>query len=106
MSTGAYGFDLSACIGGECQSTYTFATPVTLTLTYNSTDVTGLLEDTLSVYTWNGSTWVDVVDDCPSAAYQRYPEENRLVVPLCHLSSFIIAGEPFPYAVYLPLIMR
>jgi hypothetical protein len=103
LPTSDVSFDLNACIGGECLSAYTFAVPVTLTLSYASGDVAGLLADTLVLYTWNGSAWVEVVDDCgwDTSVYKRPP--GQVVVPICHLSPFVLAGE---YGIYLPLVTR
>jgi hypothetical protein len=103
---GSLTFDLVACPGGICQPGYTFAAPVTLTLEYLDGDVAGLIEEELHLYTWDGASWVDVVADCgwPPAAYGRYPDENRLVVPLCHLSRFALAGHT--HTIYLPLVRR
>jgi peptide/nickel transport system substrate-binding protein len=103
---GGLTFDLAACPGGECQPGYAFDDPVTLTLHYDDADVVGLIEEELYLYTWDGSTWVDVVADCgwPPSAYGRYPTENRLVVPLCHLSPFALVGGT--HNIYLPLVAR
>jgi peptide/nickel transport system substrate-binding protein len=99
-------FDLQICQGGECIDDYVFAKPLTLTLHYLDADVWGLIESELYLYTWNGSTWVDAVTDCgwPLTAYGRYPDENLLVVPLCHFSRFGMVGDT--HTTYLPLVMR
>jgi peptide/nickel transport system substrate-binding protein len=99
-------FDLQLCQGGECLPSYTFDPSVTVTLHYQDADVAGVIEDELYLYTWNGNAWVDAVVDCgwPLTAYQRFPEENRLVVPLCHFTHFALVGGT--RNAYLPLIMR
>jgi hypothetical protein len=103
---GSMSFDLQVCQGGRCLADYTFASPVTITLHYTDADVLGLIEEELFLYTWNGSAWVDAVTDCgwPLTAYGRYPEENRLVVPLCHFTRFALVGDT--YSVYLPLVLK
>jgi peptide/nickel transport system substrate-binding protein len=99
-------FDLQVCQGGECLPSYAFDSPVTATLHYQDADVAGVIEEELYLYTWNGSAWVDAVLDCgwPLTAYQRFPEENRLVVPLCHLTHFALVGGM--RNAYLPLVVR
>jgi hypothetical protein len=103
---GGLTFDLMACPGGDCQPGYAFDEPVSLTLEYSDADVANLIEDELCLYTWDGTDWVDVVEDCgwPPTAYGRYPDENRLVVPLCHLSRFALVGDS--HRLYLPLVLR
>ena len=99
-------FDLQVCQGGECLSDYVFGEPVMLTLYYSDADVAALIEEELYLYTWDGSAWVDAVTDCgwPLTAYQRYPEENKLVVPLCHFTEFALVGDT--NRLYLPLVLR
>jgi len=79
---------------------------VTITLHYTNTHVLGQIEEELYLYTWNGSAWVDAVTDCgwPLTAYGRFPEENRLVVPLCHFTRFALVGDK--HSVYLPLALK
>jgi peptide/nickel transport system substrate-binding protein len=99
-------FDLQVCQDGECLSDYQFNEPVELTLYYSDAEVAGLIEEELYLYTWDGSAWVDAVLDCgwPLTAYERYPDENRLVVPLCHFTEFALVGDT--NRIYLPLVMR
>ncbi len=99
-------FDLQVCQDGECLGDYIFATPVTITLQYSDADVVGLIEEELYLYTWDGSAWVDAVTECgwPLTAYGRYPEENKLVVPLCHFTKFALVGDT--NRIYLPLVLR
>ena len=65
-----------------------------------------LIEEELYLYTWDGSAWVDAVTDCgwPLTAYQRYPEINKLVVPLCHVTEFALVGDT--NRTYFPLVLR
>jgi peptide/nickel transport system substrate-binding protein len=99
-------FDLQVCQGGECIDDYTFDGPVTFTLHYMDADVWGLIENELYLYTWDGNAWVDAVVDCgwSLTAYGRYPDDNLLVVPLCHFSRFGLVGGT--HKIYLPLVMR
>ena len=99
-------FDLQVCPDGECLDGYEFNETVTLTLYYSDADVAALIEEELYLYTWDGSAWVDAVTDCgwPLTAYGRYPEENKLVVPLCHFTRFALVGDT--NRTYLPLVLR
>ncbi|MGB9722607.1 MAG: hypothetical protein ACP5OO_05470 [Chloroflexia bacterium] len=40
----------------------------------------------------------------PPSPYTRAPEENRLAVPICHLSRFALLGPV--QQVFLPLVWR
>jgi len=99
-------FELQACQRGECLGDYAFDKAITATLHYSDTHVEGLIGDELYLYTWNRSAWVDTVTDCgwPLAAYQRHPEVNQLIVPLCHFTRFAMVGATRD--VYLPLVLR
>jgi len=103
---GGVTFDLQLCQAGECVDDYVFAEPLTLTLRYTDDDVWGLIESELYLYTWDGSAWVDTVADCgwPLTTYERHPEINELVVPLCHFSRFALVGGT--HNVYLPVVLR
>ncbi len=106
LRLGGMTFDLQLCQDGECLPGYTFAEPVTLTLSYSDADIAGVLENELYLYTWDGSAWVDIVADCgwPPTAYERHPEINELLVPVCHLSRFALVGAT--HNIYLPVVLR
>ena len=102
-----YAFELNASIGGVIQEGFTFNQPVTVTLNYTDEDVAGMDENSLILYTWDQSAhqFVDAATSCaPASSYARQPEINRLAVPICHLSEFVLGGEP--YRTLLPLIAR
>jgi peptide/nickel transport system substrate-binding protein len=103
---GNLSFDLQVCQDGDCLEDYALGETVTLTLSYGDADIAGLIEDELYLYTWNGTAWVDAVEDCGwlLTAYGRYPEINELVVPVCHFSRFALVGGT--NRTYLPLILR
>lgn len=106
LRLGGVTFDLQVCQDSECLDSYAFSSPVTLTLDYLDADVFGLIEDELYLYTWSGTAWVDIVTDCgwPLTAYDRYPEGNLLLVPVCHVTRFGLVGGTL--RAYLPLVMR
>ena len=77
-----------------------------LKLHYTDQDVRGLIEDKLYIFTWNGKTWVDVVEDCGGAPleYTRDPATNALGFPVCHFSRFVLTGES--HTQYLPVLRK
>jgi Leucine-rich repeat (LRR) protein len=81
----------------------TFSLPVTVTLTYTDADIFSIPEDTLKLYYWDesGSTWADAVTTCPGE-YTRDPSENKLALPLCHLTDFGLFGTPL--RIFMPVI--
>ncbi|MBN2392488.1 MAG: hypothetical protein JXR84_17290, partial [Anaerolineae bacterium] len=83
-------FDISAYQNDTSVPTLTFNVPITVTLHYTDTDVTGLDEAQLQLQTWDeqASAWVDAA----CGAYDRHPAENWLAVPICHLSRFALFG--------------
>jgi hypothetical protein len=62
--------------------------------------VTGLDEMALSLSWWQGSQW----DEATCSLYVRWTDQNRLSVPVCHLSRFALFGKP--YKIYLPVMTR
>ncbi len=55
-SVGDYAFDLKS-LTGTGTSVTTFLAPITLTLTYQDSDVSGINESSLVIYRYNGSVW-------------------------------------------------
>jgi hypothetical protein len=102
----SHAFDLEAYRGGSLLLGFIFEKPVTVTIHYSDTDVTGLDEDALVLEYWNEvtSAW----EDAACGPYDRHPDDNWLAVPICHLSRFALFGETLgeEYTVYLPLILR
>jgi PKD repeat protein len=100
-----HAFDLSAYVGNERVLGYTFAQPITVTISYSNYDVTGLDESKLMLSYWTGTEWADAASTCkPSATYVRMPAQNRLSIAICHLTHFGMFGSPFK--VYLPVVRR
>lgn len=77
-----------------------FNNPVTLTITYNDQALWLLDEATLQLFWWNGSGW----EDAACGLIEHDPENNVLIVPICHLSEFALAGQAVA-SVMLPVIM-
>jgi len=75
--------------------------PAVIWLRYSDGDVSGMEEESLILYTYNedGGEWVDAA----CGEYQRYPEENWMLVPVCSTGDFsLLQNRP----VFLPLIMK
>jgi len=71
-----------------------FQEPVTMTLHYSDTDVTGIDENTLRVVYWTGSTWEDMAGTCGTpVAYDRDLDNNRLSFSFCHMSQGALVGN-------------
>lgn len=96
-------FELDAYREGAPVADFTFAKAATITLQYTDAHVIGLQEDKLLLQVWNASAgaW----EDAACGPYVRYPEANRLAVPICHLSRFALFG-PRDYRIYLPAVVR
>jgi len=80
---------------------FTLEEPITVTIEYSDEDVEGLVEDELTLWYWNGSTWTDAA----CGDYDRDLEANVIRVAVCHLSDFALFGEE-ETVVYLPIIVK
>jgi hypothetical protein len=85
----------------------TFNLPLTVTLTYTDTDVLAFSEASLALFYWDTSVpaWHDAVTTCTGGTYTRNMLENRLTLPLCHLSDFSVFGQTVRQT-FLPLVVR
>jgi len=101
-------FDLSAFLGNDVLEGYQFLKPLTVTLRYTDTDVTGIVESGLRLYYWDGSTWQDAADSCsPPSTYFLDSVAKVMQVAVCHLTEWNIQGpEMFPWKVYLPMVSK
>ena len=103
FSFAGHAFSLDAYQNGTLRlPSFAFSGSVTITIYYADADVVGLDESTLVLEHWNevASVW----EDAACGPYGRHPDENWLVVPICHLSRFALFGRE--YAVYLPLVLK
>ena len=77
--------------------------PITATLRYSDYDVSGISEDTLTLYYWSGSGW----EHAGCGPYERHPDENWLAIPVCHLDEFTLFGlRDLDAQAYLPVILK
>lgn len=95
-------FELNAYRANALVENLNFLQPVTVILDYTDAEVAGQDETKLELRRWDiaTSTWVDAA----CGAYDRQPAQNRLSVPVCHLSQFGLFG-PMEY-LYLPAVRR
>jgi peptide/nickel transport system substrate-binding protein len=100
-----HGFQLSAHRDGEILDEFAFLEPVTFTVYYSDSDISGLNETILALYYWNGSRWQDAATTCdPASTYTRDLAANRIDLPVCHLTQFGLFGAALPQF-YLPIVL-
>ncbi|MDY7077986.1 MAG: hypothetical protein SXV54_13810, partial [Chloroflexota bacterium] len=103
-----HAFDLEAYRNDVLLPDFTFEQPVTVTVHYSDDDVAGLDEDTLTLYYWDGSAWVDAATTCdPDSIYDRHPLDNWFAVSICHLTRWGAYGtEISQYPIFLPIVLK
>ncbi|HHS97150.1 MAG TPA: PKD domain-containing protein [Chloroflexi bacterium] len=111
MGFGGHAFDLDVLSNTLLiTSGFEFSRPLTITIRYTDSNIAGLDEESLRLYFWNGSQWVDGATTCiPTSTYRLYTQENRLELAICHLSRWGMMGmtiEGKKKYIYLPLILR
>jgi hypothetical protein len=82
---GSYVYNLTATAGGV--SVASFSKDVTLTFTYTDSQITGLNEDTLKVYYWNGTQWTVLTSTVDKT-------NNKITALTNHFTYFAIIGDP------------
>jgi len=83
-----------------------FDQPLTFTLHYEDGDIGMMPEESLAVHYFDVGQrqWIDAVTTCTGGSYTRNPEENKLSLPVCHLTEFAFVGIEFYN--YLPLTLK
>jgi hypothetical protein len=103
-----HGFELNAYKGGSDRDQpwdLEFSPmPGAVILNYSDVDIAGLDENNLILYTYNVDTKRREDAALACGEYQRYPEENWMLVPVCKTGKFALVG-PARLA-FLPLIGR
>ena len=81
-----------------------FDPPIIVTIYYTDADITGIPENSLSLYYWDSasSTWLDAVTTCPGGEYTRDLDGNSFSLPVCHLTEFAVLGSPIH--ILLPMV--
>jgi hypothetical protein len=103
LSFAGHAFDLDVYRSGTLLLPgFAFNGAITVTLNYTKTDVTGLDETSLLLEYWNGATGAWTEAAC--GAYKRAPDDNRLAVPICHLSRFALFGTG--YSIFIPVVLK
>lgn len=99
-------FSLEAYQEGVIVPDFTFEQPLDVTLNYSDGDVKGLVEETLTLYYWQGDVWVDASTTCdPASIYQRNTADNWLSVELCNLGNFGLFGKAANYH-FIPAVVK
>jgi len=96
-----HAFELDAYQNDLLVTDYHFKNQIIVSLRYSDADLAGMNENKLSLLFWNeySNDW----EDAACGPYQRVPEENRLSVPICHLTQFGLFGQ---YTIYLPHVTK
>ena len=83
---------------GTPLETFTFESPVTISLSYQDEDIVDIREDTILLYYWDTAeqVWKDAATTCtPQSSYTRDLDNNTLSVDICHFTEFSLLGEDY-----------
>lgn len=80
-------YDIKALQGGTTAIT-SFSKPITITLQYDETDITGLGESSLAIYRWDDGTGWTKLNDCTVDT-----TANMVTCTTNHFSTFALYGE-------------
>ena len=94
------GFTINAYQNETYLEEFQFGQPTRVELRYDPTALGEMAEENLRLLYFNQATqeW----EDAACGDYERYPADDRLVVPICHLSDFGVFD--YSFEVYLPII--
>ncbi len=90
LSFAGISFRLDA-VNGSGGPVVQFGKPLTMTLSYTDTDISGIDPLSLRLYNWNpgSQAWQDAASTCnPASTYQRDLLKHTLRIAVCHLSEF------------------
>jgi len=94
-----HSFVIEAYLGNTYLPGFQFLKPLTVSIYYTDADATGLNENYLTLFYWNGGDLVDAA----CGAYDRHPNNNWMAVPICHLSQL---GLFTPMQIFLPIMIK
>lgn len=99
-------FGLSALQGDTQLPSYTFNTPITITLRYSHDDVSVISNEAeLALWVWTDEGWQDATTTCDSPTpYVRDIINNVLTLTICQTGRFVLFGPT--HQRYLPFIDR
>ena len=96
-------FAMTADQGDGELTSLEFAMPVTITVRYSETILAGSEEENLSLFAYNAATFNWSRAGCGTVKPNW--DENQIVIPICHLSTFGVYGSR-PPILYLPLVFN
>lgn len=79
-------YDIKA-LSGVSAEVSSFGQPISITLVYQDSEISGLDESTLKIYRWDGSTWVQL-DNCSVNT-----SSNTITCTTTHFSTFGLFGQ-------------
>jgi hypothetical protein len=83
---GGYIYDLKA-LSGVATSITNFNNDITLTLSYGSSDVSGMNESSLKIYYWDGAAWIALSCSAPNTS------ARTVTCTTSHFSTFGLFGQ-------------
>jgi hypothetical protein len=90
-------FDLSAVQVSDGSPVTLFASPYTLTITYTKKELGSAIQNTIGLYTWDGSEWA-------AESFTHDEASQRIIAKLNHMTYFALLGET--HWLYIPLVLR
>jgi hypothetical protein len=100
-----YVWELAAYEEERLLSGFTFATPVSVTLSYSDTDVQDVADEEALMLWWQvRGSWRDAHQTCAASSLSRKVEENTVTLPLCRTGRFAFFTRT--HQQYLPLLSR
>lgn len=101
LALGRLAFSVAAFnSAGQPLSGLTFAQPVRVSVAYERADITPLIESTLTLLRWNGSSWVEV----PLQSSLPSTKAGTLQVSIHQTGIYALAGDT--YEISLPVVSR
>lgn len=106
LGSANHAFELSALRDGEILPDFNFELPISFTIEYSDLDILQLYEETIRLYYWDGSSWIDVASTCdPISIYNLDLIDNQISVDVCHLTPFSLFGELME-SVFVPFVYK
>ncbi len=101
LTFAGHAFQMTAHQSGTQQPDFIFNQPAIVIINYSEQDVRLISDEgSILLYRWQDGIWVDAA----CGPYIRWLTEQKLSVPICHLSQFALLGPT--NKIYLPLILR
>ena len=94
---GVYIFDMSAVVSGTTNAVTSTSGPYSMTVKYTSQTKRAAIEDTIGLYSWDGSEWVD-------EGGTLVTETSTVSASLDHMTYFGLLGDT--HHAYVPVTLR